>query len=79
MDEAEDVCCASKRVQKRGSPDPLRCMRAAASLDRSHQTAKRSVTRVNDQAVKDRKKELDPNARLEKRSLGMISSGFAFA
>jgi transposase len=25
-----------KRVQQRGSPDPIRCMRAAASLERSH-------------------------------------------
>ena len=30
MDEAENVCCASERVQKRGSPDPIRYMRAAA-------------------------------------------------
>jgi hypothetical protein len=29
------------------------------------------VTRVDDQAIKDRKKELDPNARLEKQSLAI--------
>ena len=35
------------RSAPRGSPDPIRCMRAAASLDRSHQT-KRSVIRVKE-------------------------------
>ena len=47
------------------------CMRAAASLARGHQTAKRSVTRVNDQADQITT-ELDPDARLEKRKLELL-------
>jgi hypothetical protein len=54
------------RPKARLSRPLIPCMRAAAPNARSKQTAKRSVTRVNDQANEDQK-ELDPNARLEKR------------
>jgi hypothetical protein len=48
MDEAENVCCALSASNSEALQTRIRCMRAAASLNRSHQTAKRSVTRVND-------------------------------
>jgi transposase len=56
---------------------PRHC--AAAQKKPSQQTATRSVTRVNDQAIKDRKMELDPNARLEKQSLLVGREGGNFA
>ncbi|CUX51910.1 hypothetical protein [Agrobacterium tumefaciens] len=79
MDEADYDCRASSASQSKALQTLIHACVQWLQTKPSHQTAKRSVTRVNDQAVKDRKKELDPNARLEKRSLGMISSGFAFA
>jgi hypothetical protein len=58
-----------KARPKAGSPDLLRCMRAAASLDTSLQTAKRSVTRPERDPGTEVQSELDPTARLEKRTL----------
>ena len=49
-------------------------MRAAASFNRGHQTAKRSVTRVCDLPA-DLKPELDPDARLEKPTLALLQKG----
>ena len=65
MDEAEDVCCAPSASISKALQTLIPGMRAAAPLARSHQTAKRSVTRVNDQADQITT-ELDPDARLEK-------------
>jgi hypothetical protein len=64
MDEADYVCCALKRVQKRGSPDQIRCLHAAVPTNGANQTAKRSVTCV-DGATGQTRTELDPDARLE--------------
>ena len=66
MDEAVYVRCASSASQSKAFQTLIPCMRAAAPTAKGQQTAKRSVTRVNDQANDDQK-ELDPNARLEKR------------
>ncbi|KWV44801.1 hypothetical protein AS026_01395 [Rhizobium altiplani] len=68
MDEADYDCCASSASLSKALQTLIPCMRAAAPNERSHQTAERSVTRMIDQAIKDQK-ELDQNARLEKRSL----------
>jgi len=67
MDEADYDCCALKRVQKRGSPDQIRCLHAAAPTNGANQTAKRSVTRGRD-VTGEIRTELDPDARLEKQS-----------
>ena len=67
MDEAENVCCASSASKSEALQTLIPCMRAAALLTRGHQTAKRSVTRVIDQA--DDQNQLDPYPRLEKRTL----------
>lgn len=50
MDEAENFCCAPSASKSEALQTLIPCMRAAAPLVRSHQTAKRSVTRVNDKA-----------------------------
>lgn len=69
MDDAENVCCDVKdRETKRGAPQPIRHMHAAARAEAAPiQTAKRSVTRMSD-AIPNKEHELDPNARLEKRT-----------
>jgi hypothetical protein len=66
MDEAEHVCCTFSASNSAALQTLFPCMRAAAPLARRHQTAKRSVTRVNDPGRQIN--ELDPDARLEKRT-----------
>jgi len=69
MDEAENVCCTPSAPNSEALQTLIPCMRAAVPLKRDHQTAKRSVTRVNDPRTS--QQELDLHARLEKRSLGV--------
>ena len=70
MDEAENVCCAPSASISEALQTLIQCMRAAAPLEGAIQTAKRSVTRVIDQA--DDQYQLDPHARLEKREVRQV-------
>ena len=55
MEEAVNDCCASSASKSEALQTLIPCMRAAAPNARGQQTAKRSVTRVNDQATEDQK------------------------
>lgn len=55
LNEAENDCCASSAPKSEAFQTLIPCMLAAARFARSHQPAKRSVTRVIDQANEDQK------------------------
>lgn len=67
MDEAENVCCAFKRVPKQGSPPPIRRMLAAAPRRYDCEEKRDPDERYRSQGTKE--DELDLNAQLEKPTL----------
>lgn len=67
MDEAENVCCASSASKSEALQTLIHACVQRLRSQGATQTAKRSVTRVIDQA--DDQNQLDPHARLEKRTL----------
>lgn len=70
MDEAENVCCASSATNSEALQTLIPCMRAAAPLARSHPDCEEKRD-PRDRSGR-RPNQLDPHARLEKRTLGLF-------
>jgi hypothetical protein len=68
MDEAENVCCASKRVQQQGSPDPDPMHACSGSAQQGPPDCEEKRD-PRERPTADQLTELDPRARLEKRTL----------
>lgn len=69
MDEAENVCCASSATNSEALQTLIPCMRAAAPLARSHPDCEEKRDPRDRSGQRRIKNQLDPYARLEKRTL----------